>query len=238
MPAHSDDLREPRRGAARSGFPVLRPSPALGTTKPAQPNQMPQDAGLTEYEAALVREQIGREPNELEWAMFGARWTKHCAYKHSKKLLRTLPTNGPRVAVGPGENAGAVDLGGGLLCVFKVESHNHPSAVEPYQGAATGVGGILRDVFAMGARPTAVLNALFFGSPQDPAVRRTIGGVTGGISFYGNCVGIPDVAGHISFEPCYAENPLVNAMCVGLARADAIRNANGAPRGAARYDDW
>src|SRR5437870_8053190 len=203
--------------------------------KTAQPNQIPQEVGLTEYEAARVRELVSREPNPLEWAMFGAMWSEHCAYKHSKRLLRTLPTSGPAVAVGPGENAGAVDLGDGLLCVFKVESHNHPSAIEPYQGAATGVGGILRDVFAMGARPTAVLNALFFGPPSDPAVRRTIGGVTGGISFYGNCVGIPDVAGHISFEPCYAENPLVNAMCVGFARVDDIRKANGARPGSAVY---
>jgi phosphoribosylformylglycinamidine synthase len=210
-------------------------SPALGTTKTAQPNQIPQDAGLTEYEAALVRELVGREPNALEWAMFGAMWSEHCAYKHSKKLLRSLPSRGASVAVGPGENAGAVDLGGGLLCVFKVESHNHPSAIEPFQGAATGVGGILRDVFAMGARPTAVLNALFFGPPNDPAVRRTIAGVTGGISFYGNCVGIPDVAGHISFEPCYTENPLVNAMCVGLARAEDLRKASGARAGSSVY---
>ena len=173
--------------------------------KTAQPNQIPQDAGLTAPEAALVRGLIGREPNALEWAMFGAMWSEHCAYKHSKKLLRTLPSRGASVVVGPGENAGAVDLGDGLACVFKVESHNHPSAIEPFQGAATGVGGILRDVFAMGARPTAVLNALFFGRPSDPAVRRTIAGVTGGISFYGNCVGIPDVAGHISFESCYAD---------------------------------
>ena len=207
----------------------------MGTTKTAQPNQIPQDAGLTEYEAALVRDLVGREPNALEWAMFGAMWSEHCAYKHSKKLLRTLPSHGPSVAVGPGENAGAVDLGGGLLCVFKVESHNHPSAIEPFQGAATGVGGILRDVFAMGARPTAVLNALFFGDASNPAVRRTIAGVTGGISFYGNCVGIPDVAGHISFEPGYAENPLVNAMCVGFARAEDLRKASGARPGSAVY---
>src|SRR3989475_58289 len=161
----------------------------------------------------------------------------------SRSSASSAPATSPKsarlsidaVARGPGENAGAVDLGGGLLCVFKVESHNHPSAIEPYQGAATGVGGILRDVFAMGARPTAVLNALFFGPPQDPAVRRTIGGVTGGISFYGNCVGIPDVAGHISFEPCYAENPLVNAMCVGIARASELRKASGARPGSAVY---
>jgi len=199
------------------------------------PSDPSSEVGLTLEEAARVRELLGRDPNALEWAMFGAMWSEHCAYKHSKKLLRTLPTKGGAVALGPGENAGAVDLGGGLLCVFKVESHNHPSAIEPYQGAATGVGGILRDVFAMGARPTAVLNALFFGPPQDLAVRRTIGGVTGGISFYGNCVGIPDVAGHISFEPCYAENPLVNAMCVGIARASEIRKASGARPGSAVY---
>jgi phosphoribosylformylglycinamidine synthase II len=212
----------------------MSPSPVMtGTT--AQPNQIPQDAGLTEYEAVRVRELLGREPNALEWAMFGAMWSEHCAYKHSKKLLRTLPSRGASVVVGPGENAGAVDLGGGLACVFKVESHNHPSAIEPFQGAATGVGGILRDVFAMGARPTAVLNALFFGRPTDPAVRRTIAGVTGGISFYGNCVGIPDVAGHISFESCYAENPLVNAMCVGFAQATDLRTASRARPGSAVY---
>ena len=207
----------------------------LTGTKTAQPNQIPQEVGLTEYEAARVRDLIGREPNALEWAMFGAMWSEHCAYKHSKKLLRTFPTTGPRVAVGPGENAGAVDLGDGLVCVFKVESHNHPSAIEPYQGAATGVGGILRDVFAMGARPVAVLNALFFGPPDGPAVRRTVAGVTAGISFYGNCVGIPDVGGHVSFERCYAENPLVNAMCVGIARADELRSAKGARSGSAVY---
>ena len=210
-------------------------SPALGTTKTAQPNQIPQDAGLTEYEAALVRDLVGREPNALEWAMFGAMWSEHCAYKHSKKLLRTLPTKGARVALGPGENAGAVDLGDGLLCAFKVESHNHPSAVEPYQGAATGVGGILRDVFAMGARPAAVLNALFFGPPSAPRARRLLSGVVGGISYYGNCVGIPDVGGHVSFESCYLENPLVNAMCVGLVHRDHLSRANTARPGSAVY---
>src|SRR5881409_2426511 len=214
----------------------MNSSPMLTGTEAAQPKlDILSEVGLTPFEGARVRELVGREPNPLEWAMFGAMWSEHCAYKHSKRLLRTQPTSGPAVAVGPGENAGAVDLGDGLLCVFKVESHNHPSAIEPYQGAATGVGGILRDVFAMGARPTAVLNALFFGPPADAAVRRTIAGVTGGISFYGNCVGIPDVAGHISFEPCYAENPLVNAMCVGIARASDIRKASGARPGSAVY---
>jgi phosphoribosylformylglycinamidine synthase II len=193
------------------------------------------EVGLTAFEGARARELVGREPNALEWAMFGAMWSEHCAYKHSKKLLRTLPTKGARVALGPGENAGAVDLGDGLLCAFKVESHNHPSAVEPYQGAATGVGGILRDVFAMGARPVAVLNALFFGPPSAPRARRLLSGVVGGISYYGNCVGIPDVGGHVSFEPCYLENPLVNAMCVGLVRRDRLSRANTARPGSAVY---
>jgi phosphoribosylformylglycinamidine synthase len=193
------------------------------------------EVGLTPFEGARVRALMGREPNALEWAMFGAMWSEHCAYKHSKKLLRTLPTKGARVALGPGENAGAVDLGDGLLCAFKVESHNHPSAVEPYQGAATGVGGILRDVFAMGARPVAVLNALFFGPPSAARARRLLSGVVGGISYYGNCVGIPDVGGHVSFEPCYLENPLVNAMCVGLVRRDRLSRANTARPGSAVY---
>ncbi|HUQ41727.1 MAG TPA: AIR synthase related protein, partial [Candidatus Limnocylindrales bacterium] len=133
--------------------------------------------GLTPYEAARIRELVGREPLHLEWAMFGAMWSEHCAYKHSKELLRTLPTTGARVAVGPGENAGAVDLGDGLLCAFKVESHNHPSAVEPFQGAATGVGGILRDVFEMGARPIALLNDLCFGTTESARSRRLVSGV-------------------------------------------------------------
>ena len=210
----------------------MSPSPMMTGTMTAQPKlDIPAEVGLTPFEASRVRDLVGREPNALEWAMFGAMWSEHCAYKHSKKLLRTLPTTGARVALGPGENAGAVDLGDGLLCVFKVESHNHPSAVEPYQGAATGVGGILRDVFAMGARPVALLNALFFGMPDEPRARRLVSGVVGGMGSYGNCVGIPDVAGHISFEPCYAENPLVNAMCVGLVQRDQLRFANTAQSG-------
>jgi phosphoribosylformylglycinamidine (FGAM) synthase-like enzyme len=208
----------------------------LTGAEPAQPKlDILSEVGLTPYEGARVRELVGREPNALEWAMFGAMWSEHCAYKHSKRLLRTLPTKGARVALGPGENAGAVDLGDGLLCAFKVESHNHPSAVEPYQGAATGVGGILRDVFAMGARPVAVLNALFFGPPNAPRARRLLSGVVGGISYYGNCVGIPDVGGHVSFEECYLENPLVNAMCVGLVRRDRLSRANTARPGSAVY---
>jgi phosphoribosylformylglycinamidine synthase subunit PurL len=211
-------------------------SPVLTGAETAQPKlDILSEVGLTPFEGARARELVGREPNALEWAMFGAMWSEHCAYKHSKKLLRTLPTKGARVALGPGENAGAVDLGDGLLCAFKVESHNHPSAVEPYQGAATGVGGILRDVFAMGARPVAVLNALFFGPPSAPRARRLLSGVVGGISYYGNCVGIPDVGGHVSFESCYLENPLVNAMCVGLVRRDRLSRANTARPGSAVY---
>src|SRR2546428_4821946 len=202
----------------------------------AQPTfSLPRDAGLTDREAERVRMLLGREPNALEWGMFGAMWSEHCAYKHSKTLLRTLPVTGAHVALGPGENAGAVDIGDGLLCVFKVESHNHPSAVEPYQGAATGVGGILRDIFAMGARPIAVLNGLFFGPPDAESTRRMVRGVVGGISFYGNCVGIPDVGGHVTFAPGYADNPLVNAMCVGLVERKDLRSAATAKPGSAVY---
>ena len=214
-------------------------SPTMTGTTTAQPGSahadLPREVGLTDAEATSVRARIAREPNPLEWAMFGAMWSEHCAYKHSKMLLRRLPTTGAKVALGPGENAGAVDIGDGLLCVFKVESHNHPSAVEPYQGAATGVGGILRDIFAMGARPVAVLNALFFGDPADERTRRLVRGVVGGISFYGNCVGIPDVGGHVSFEPCYGGNPLVNAMCIGLVERAQLRSAATARPGSAVY---
>jgi len=211
-------------------------TPMTSGTTPAQPKfQLPREAGLTDSEAEQVRALLAREPNALEWGMFGAMWSEHCAYKHSKMLLRTLPTTGARVVLGPGENAGAVDIGEGLLCVFKVESHNHPSAVEPYQGAATGVGGILRDIFAMGARPIAVLNGLFFGPPELERTRRMIRGVVGGISFYGNCVGIPDVGGHVTFAPGYADNPLVNAMCVGLVERKDLRSAATAKPGSAVY---
>ncbi|HEX6060675.1 MAG TPA: phosphoribosylformylglycinamidine synthase subunit PurL [Candidatus Limnocylindria bacterium] len=211
-------------------------TPMTSGTTTAQPRfRLPSEAGLTESEAERIELLLGREPNALEWGMFGAMWSEHCAYKHSKTLLRTLPTTGARVALGPGENAGAVDLGDGLLCVFKVESHNHPSAVEPYHGAATGVGGILRDIFAMGARPTAVLNGLFFGPPEVEATRRMVRGVVGGISFYGNCVGIPDVGGHVTFAPGYADNPLVNAMCVGVVERADLRSAATAKPGSAVY---
>ncbi len=178
--------------------------------------------GLKDLELERICELLGREPNALELAVFSLLWSEHCAYKHSKKLLRTLPTEGDRVLMGPGENAGAVDVGDGLAVAFKVESHNHPSAVEPFQGAATGVGGILRDVFALGARPIAVLDSLRFGDPQTARTRYLLERVVAGISSYGNSVGVPTVGGEISFEAPYEQNCLVNAMCVGLAPIDRM----------------
>ena len=190
------------------------------------------------------RKALDREPNAVELGMFGAMWSEHCAYKHSRPLLAGLPTTGPRVLVGPGENAGALDIGDGLAVVFKVESHNHPSAVEPYQGAATGVGGIIRDIFTMGARPIALLNSLRFGplAPAEDASGKTdaedatrnrylFDGVVAGIAGYGNCIGIPDVGGELLFEASYNGNPLVNAMCVGIARRDDITLARAAGPG-------
>ncbi|HJS59987.1 MAG TPA: phosphoribosylformylglycinamidine synthase subunit PurL [Vicinamibacteria bacterium] len=165
---------------------------------------------------------LGREPNLTELGLFSVMWSEHCSYKSSKVHLRTLPTEGPRVLQGPGENAGAVDIGDGLAVVFKIESHNHPSFIEPYQGAATGVGGILRDIFTMGARPVATLNSLRFGPLDDPRNRRLLAGVVAGIGGYGNSFGCPTLGGEVVFEPCYSGNPLVNAMCVGLVKADRI----------------
>jgi phosphoribosylformylglycinamidine synthase len=183
--------------------------------------------GLTREEYALVVEELdGREPNEVELAMFSLLWSEHCAYKHSKKLLRTLPTEGPAVVMGPGENAGAVDVGGGWAVAFKVESHNHPSAVEPFQGAATGVGGILRDIFALGARPIAVLDSLRFGEPTSERSRYLLDRAVAGIGHYGNSIGVPTVGGEVVFEGPYETNCLVNAMAIGLARTeDMIRSA-------------
>ena len=178
--------------------------------------------GLAPDEYARVLEILGRRPNAVELGIFAAMWSEHCSYKSSKRWLRTLPTEGPRVLQGPGENAGAVDIGGGLAAVFKMESHNHPSFIEPYQGAATGVGGILRDVFTMGARPVAILNALRFGAPDHEATRRLAAGVVAGIGGYGNCVGVPTVGGECSFHPAYNGNILVNAMAVGIAPADGL----------------
>ncbi len=178
--------------------------------------------GLTGPEFDRAVEILGRAPNLTELGVFAAMWSEHCSYKSSKIWLKTLPTAGPRVICGPGENAGVVDIGDGDAVVFKIESHNHPSFIEPYQGAATGVGGILRDVFTMGARPIALLNSLRFGSPDHPRTRRLVAGVVAGIGGYGNCVGVPTVGGECGFDPSYDGNILVNAMCVGLARADRI----------------
>jgi phosphoribosylformylglycinamidine synthase len=180
------------------------------------------ELGLTDSEYERILELLGREPNDVELAMFSLLWSEHCAYKHSRVLLRRLPTEGPRVLMGPGENAGAVDLGGGRAVAFKVESHNHPSAVEPFQGAATGVGGILRDVFALGARPIAVLDSLRFGELDSERSRYLFDRVVAGIGHYGNSIGVPTVGGEVYFEPPYEHNCLVNAMCVGLAPADGM----------------
>ena len=181
--------------------------------------------GLAPDEYARAAAILGRPPNPVELGVFAAMWSEHCSYKSSKKWLRTLPTDAPWVLQGPGENAGAVDIGGGLAAVFKMESHNHPSFIEPCQGAATGVGGILRDVFTMGARPVAILDALRFGAPDHAATRRLAAGVVEGIGGYGNCVGVPTVGGECSFHPAYNGNILVNAMAVGIAPAGRLFRA-------------
>lgn len=182
--------------------------------------------GLTRDEYTLVVEKLGREPNEVELSVFSLLWSEHCSYKHSKKLLVTLPTEGPKVVMGPGENAGAVDVGQGLAIAFKVESHNHPSAVEPFQGAATGVGGILRDIFAIGARPIAVLDSLRFGEPTSERSRYLLDHAVQGIGHYGNSIGVPTIGGEVYFEGPYEQNCLVNAMALGMAETDQmIRSA-------------
>ncbi|MGB2850044.1 MAG: phosphoribosylformylglycinamidine synthase subunit PurL [Solirubrobacterales bacterium] len=183
------------------------------------------ELGLTDREFELICDGMDREPNTVELAMFSLLWSEHCAYKHSKKLLGRLPTEGPRVVMGPGENAGAVDIGSGYSIAFKVESHNHPSAVEPFQGAATGVGGILRDVFALGARPIAVLDSLRFGELDSERSRYLFEHVVGGIGHYGNSIGVPTIGGEVYFEAPYEQNCLVNAMCVGLAKTDSMVRA-------------
>src|SRR5437762_250721 len=178
--------------------------------------------GLTHEEYQRIVNALKREPTLTELGIFSVMWSEHCSYKSSRVHLRNLPTTGRRVLQGPGENAGAVDIGNGLAAVFKIESHNHPSFIEPYQGAATGVGGIIRDIFTMGARPIALMNSLRFGSLDDPRVRRNMEGVVAGIAGYGNSIGIPTVGGEIALEDCYAGNPLVNVFCLGIARADEI----------------
>jgi phosphoribosylformylglycinamidine synthase len=178
--------------------------------------------GLTEQEYNEIKKALGREPNYVELGMFGVMWSEHCSYKNSKPVLKRFPTDGERVLQGPGENAGIVDIGDNLAVVMKIESHNHPSAIEPYQGAATGVGGIIRDIFTMGARPVALLNSLRFGELDSPRVKYLFGGVVSGIAGYGNCVGIPTIGGEVYFARSYAGNPLVNAMCVGIVQHDRI----------------
>lgn len=179
--------------------------------------------GLTDEEYKRVKQILGRRPNYTETGLFSVMWSEHCSYKNSKPVLKRFPTRGEHVLQGPGEGAGIVDIGDGQAVVFKIESHNHPSAIEPYQGAATGVGGIIRDVFSMGARPIALLNSLRFGELDSPRVRYLFEHVVEGIAGYGNCIGIPTVGGEVYFDPCYNGNPLVNAMCVGLIEHDQIQ---------------
>ncbi len=185
------------------------------------------ELGLTDEEHDRIVAALGREPNRAELAMYAAMWSEHCSYKSSRVHLRELPTEGPHVLVGPGEDSGVVDLGEGLACAFKMESHSHPSAIEPYQGAATGVGGIVRDVLSMGARPVALLDPLRFGPLEDPRNRWLFEGVVAGIGGYGNCIGVPTVAGEVRFDPAHGPNPTVNAMCIGLLPADRVLRSGG-----------
>lgn len=201
------------------------------TAEPPMTPALVAEHGLSEAEYAVILDRLGREPNLTELGIFSVMWSEHCSYKSSRRHLAKFPTKGPRVIQGPGENAGVIDIDDGQAAVFKMESHNHPSFIEPYQGAATGVGGIMRDVFTMGARPIALANALRFGSPDHPLTRRLVSGVVAGIGGYGNCVGVPTVCGETNFHPGYNGNILVNAMCVGLADADKIFYARGAKIG-------
>jgi len=195
---------------------------AAAPTEPEVTLALAAEHGLKPDEYQRILDLLGRTPSWTELGIFSAMWNEHCSYKSSKKWLRTLPTTGPQVICGPGENAGVVDIGDGQAVVFKMESHNHPSYIEPYQGAATGVGGILRDVFPMFASPIANLNALRFGAPEHPKTRSLVAGVVAGIGGYGNCVGIPTVGGEVNFHPAYNGNILVNAMTVGIAPAERI----------------
>ena len=186
------------------------------TAQAPSPRPLHLALGLTDDELDGIRDRLGRDPNDVELAMFSVMWSEHCSYKSSRPLLRTLPTAGEGVVAGPGENAGVISIGDGLAVAFKIESHNHPSAVEPYQGAATGVGGILRDIFTMGARPIAVLDALRFGDPADARTRHLVDGIVRGVGGYGNCVGVPTVGGELVFDSSYTGNPLVNVMAIGI----------------------
>jgi phosphoribosylformylglycinamidine synthase subunit PurL len=195
------------------------------------PHPLHRSLGLTDGELERIQGLLGRDPNDFELAVFSLLWSEHCGYKHSRRLLRRLPTAGERVISGPGGNAGVIDVGDGLAVAFKVESHNHPSAVEPFQGAATGVGGILRDIFAMGARPIALLDSLRFGELDSEHQRHLFGRVVEGVGHYGNCVGVANVGGEVEFEPAYEENCLVNAMCVGVLPAERLQSARAAGPG-------
>src|SRR5881397_1897825 len=197
--------------------PRMRPQMPVAMTK-----DLIAQHGLTEEEYQKIVTLLGREPNLTEMGMFSVMWSEHCSYKSSRAILKRLPTEGPHVIQGPGENAGVVDIGDGFAAVFKMESHNHPSFIEPYQGAATGVGGILRDVFTMGARPIAGLNSLRFGRPDHPRTPELLRGVVAGIGGYGNSIGVPTVGGEVQFDASYDGNILVNAFTCGVARTDRI----------------
>ena len=191
-----------------------------------------EELAISSAEYEVIVERLGREPNHLELGLFGSLWSEHCGYKHSKPLLKLFASDNPRLLVNPGEeNAGVVDIGDGYAIVFKIESHNHPSAIEPYQGAATGIGGIVRDIFAMGARPIALLNSLRFGPLVNERNKYIFDGVVSGISGYGNCIGVPNIGGEVVFAECYSGNPLVNAMCIGLLRVDELVKATSGSSG-------
>src|ERR1041385_626855 len=199
-------------------------------TEPAITPELVAKHNLTPEEFAKIQSILGREPSYTELGVFSVMWSEHCSYKNTRPLLKTFPTKSPRILVGAGEeNAGIIDIGDGLAIAFKIESHNHPSAVEPFQGAATGVGGIIRDIFTMGARPVAALNSLRFGELSSPDVRRLFSGVVSGIAHYGNCFGIPTLCGEVYFDKSYEGNPLVNAFCLGVLRHEQI--ARGAAKG-------
>src|SRR5688572_8717079 len=215
--ARHGQVRRPKRDRSLRGLALRAQAVVAVVPRAGDPTVTPAlvaEHGLTPEEFDRLRAMLGREPTFTELGIVSALWSEHCSYKHSRPVLRTSPTRGPHVLQGPGENAGVISVGEGLAVAFKIESHNHPSAVEPYQGAATGVGGILRDVFTMGARPIALLNSLRFGSLDSARVRWLVAGVVKGIGDYGNCVGVPTVAGDIVFDTAYEGNPLVNAMCV------------------------
>ena len=186
------------------------------------PESLHRALGLTDSEFDDIKSVLGREPNHLELALYGVMWSEHCSYKSSRIHLKRLPSKGDHVLVGPGEGAGVIDAGDGIGVAIRIESHNHPSAIEPYQGAATGVGGILRDVFSMGARPLAVMDPLFFGELTDARQRWLVEGVVSGVSGYGNSVGVPNIGGELTFDDCYASNPLVNVLCVGALPKDRL----------------